>query len=93
MEVALQGAGVVLIAFSAYAMMVYGSAARRILRRGGIRSSGWDIIRFCVVAGHDARPWRGRVLRDVRRMILVGAVAWFAGFALLILPALIKARV
>jgi hypothetical protein len=86
---ALQVAGLALMVFAAYTEMVYGAAARRILRRRGIRCSAWgrqtdSIVRFWDLAGEETRPWRGRVLRGARRTLLAGMLAGLAGFALLL---------
>jgi hypothetical protein len=91
----LRVAAVALLCFSGYVGMVYGAAARGILRHAGIRYRRWDrggdvIHRFCLLAVQEQRPWRGRVLRDTRRVLLAGMAAGFTGLALLAVPALIK---
>lgn len=88
-------AALVLIVFGAYAVMVYGAAARRILRHAGVRYRRWDrgtdsILRFCELAGQEQRPWRGPVLRGARRSLLAGVLAGFAGMALMAASALIE---
>jgi hypothetical protein len=84
-----------LIIFSIYVGLVYGTAAQRILRHAGIRYRRWDrgvdsIRRFCLLTGQEQRPWRGRVLRDVRRVILGGMMAAYAGLALMVVTLLIE---
>lgn len=97
MLTAMRVAALVLIAFGFYAYAVYGSAARRILRRSGTRYRGWDrgadsILRFCAFAGQEERPWRGRILRDARRSLLAGLLASVAGMALMAVSAAIEMR-
>lgn len=80
--------GVALVLFGVYAVMVYGDAARRILRHARLRYRGWDrgtdaILRFCVFAGEERGEWRGPVLRGARRSLLAGVLAWFAGMTVL----------
>jgi hypothetical protein len=92
---ALRVAALMLILFGGCMVMVYGAAAQRILRRGGVRYRGWDrgadsLLRFCVFAGQESRPWRGRVLRDTRRSLLAGLAAGLAGMVLLAVSALIE---
>jgi hypothetical protein len=77
---ALRVVGVALILFAVYVAMVYGAAARRILRRAGVAYRGWDrgtdaVLRFCVLAGAERGPWRGPVLRGARRSLLAGILA------------------
>ncbi|HYR07088.1 MAG TPA: hypothetical protein VEQ60_04955 [Longimicrobium sp.] len=91
----LRVVGVALILFGFYAAIVYGAAARRILRHAGVRYRGWDrgtdaILRFCAFAGEARGPWRGPVLRGARRSLLAGVLAWFAGAALLVGSVLIE---
>jgi hypothetical protein len=79
-----------LLVFGIYVSVVYGAPARRIVRRAGIPTRAWDrgadaLLAFCALAGRETRPWRGRVLRDARRMILAGLLAAVAGWALLML--------
>lgn len=95
MLTAMRVAALVLILFGGCMGMVYGTAAQRILRHAGVRYRGWDrgadsLLRFCVFAGQERRPWRGRVLRDARRSLLTGMAAAFAGMALLAASALIE---
>jgi hypothetical protein len=87
--------GLALIVFSAYVGIVYGAAAKRILRHAGVHHSRWDpradyLHRFCLLAVQEQRPWRGRVLRDTRRVLLAGMAAGYAGLALLGVSALIE---
>ena len=97
MLTALRIAGVALILFGVYAVMVYGAAARRILRKGGVRYRAWDrgtdaIFRFCILAGEEQGAWRGPVLRGARRSLIAGVLAWFAGMALVVVSVLIEIR-
>lgn len=94
---AMRVGGCALILFSGYVGMVYARAAKRILRRAGVRPGRWDrgadsILRFCLQPGQERQPWRGRVLRDTRRVLLAGMAAGYAGLALLGLSALIEIR-
>ncbi|WP_420129086.1 hypothetical protein [Longimicrobium sp.] len=95
MLTALRVVALVLILFGGCVVMVYGAAAQRILRHAGVRYRGWDrgadsLFRFCVFAGQESRPWRGRVLRDTRRSLLTGLAAGSAGMVLLAISALIE---
>jgi hypothetical protein len=92
---AMQVAALVLFLFGGYGVMVYGAAAQRILRHAGVRYRRWDrgadsLLRFCVFAGQEQRPWRGPVLRGARRSLLAGLAAVFAGMALMAVSAMIE---
>ena len=97
MLTAMRVAALVLILFGGCMVMVYGAAAHRILRHGGIHYRRWDrgadsILRFCELAGREQRPWRGRILRGARRSLLAGLLASLAGMALLAVSAAIEMR-
>jgi hypothetical protein len=92
---AMRVAALLLILFGGCVGMVYASAAQRILRRAGVGYRGWDrgadsLLRFCVFAGQESRPWRGRVLRDARRALLAGTAVGLAGLVLLAVSTLME---
>lgn len=95
MVTAMRATALALMLVGGYGVMVYGAAAQRILRHAGVRYRRWDrgadsLLRFCVFAGQETRPWRSRILRDTRRSLLAGVAAAFAGMALLAASALIE---